>query len=104
MSIFTVQGADGRALQAAQPSGGVVGSPFTVDAITAVPTPAMTGLCIVLATVDTHISFTKDGTDADANDIFIPAAQWFSFPVDGDILSLFGTGAGSVYVELAKEL
>lgn len=104
MSIFTVQGADGRALQATQPAGGVVGSPFTVSTDPAVPTPAMTGLCIVMATVDTHLKFSKDGTAAVVANIFIPANQWFSFPVDGDILSMLGTGAGSVYVELSKEL
>ncbi len=102
--IFTVQGADGRGLQAAQPAGNVTGSPFAVTAVSAVATGDLIGLVIICATVDVHIKFTKDNVavDATTNDIYIPANQWFSFPADGEKLSMLGTEAGNVYVELGK--
>ena len=101
-TAFTARGADGRALPAVQPkSGSVSGSPFSVGA-SAVATPALTGPAVMIITTQPiHVRFSEAGTDADANDMLVPANVLLTFPVkDRDKLSMIqDSAAATVYVE-----
>ena len=104
--VATTHGADGRNLPAAQPAGGVSGSPFSVgDASASGPSAAITGLILVHPTGDVHVKFSKDGTDATTSDFLLPAGQVQAFPMDADHVSFIAPSGGSptVYVEKAKE-
>lgn len=106
MPLMTSQAADGSSLPAVQPvTDSVTGSPFTVTSATAVPTPELTGMLLVISSNPIHVNFSKDGDAATTDDFQLPAGQVFAFPMDGDILSMIAASTtATVWTNLGKEL